>query len=98
MPQRVEKIFKSNRKNKKYVAHINDKGQIIKIHFGDKRYQQYKDKIGEYSQKDHKDNKRRKLYYLRHSGVDNKHAAIRKEWKKSNGKYNAKILSHIYLW
>ena len=48
-------LTKSNRKYKKYMATIvDDNGTIYKnVHFGDTRYQQYKDKtpLGLYSQK-----------------------------------------------
>ena len=37
-------------------------------------------------------------YFSRHSGTKNRKKAINKEIKKSKKKYNAKILSHIYLW
>ena len=48
--------------NSKYTVVYNNRT----IHFGDKRYQQYEDKIGHYSDLDHKDVKRRKLYLNRH--------------------------------
>jgi len=35
---------------------------------------------------------------MRHSGVKSRAAAIRKEKRKSDGYYNPKILSHVYLW
>ena len=48
--------------NAKYVVKYNGK----KIYFGDKRYQQYFDKIGHYNKLNHYDNKRRKRYRERH--------------------------------
>ena len=71
-----------------------------KIHFGASDYQQFKDstKLQAYSKKNHSNKERKRRYYLRHSGVENKRDAIKKELTKSNGSYNAKILSHIYLW
>ena len=91
-----DKIKKSTRKNKKYMVEIEGK----KIHFGDNRYEQYKDrtKLGLYSNLNHNDPKRRQNYFKRHSGVNTRREAIEKELKLSNGKLNAKILSHIYLW
>jgi hypothetical protein len=70
------------------------------IHFGDNRYQQYKDStgLGVYSSKDHLDPTRRSSYFFRHSGVDTKKEALALELKKSKGKMTAKILSHKYLW
>jgi len=70
---------KSTRKNKKYQVKINNKT----VHFGDNRYQQYKDKIGLYSKLDHGDKERRKRYYMRHG------KAV---------KYSPKWFSHKYLW
>ena len=37
-------------------------------------------------------------YFSRHSGTKNRKKAIQKEKRKSRGNYNAKILSHEYLW
>ena len=76
-------IFKeSTRKNKKYDV-FNTQGKYL-LSFGDKRYQQYEDKIGLYSHLDHKDNKRRYNYYKRF-GIDSKEGT-------------AKYFSHMYLW
>ena len=79
-------LTKSNRKNKKYMAAIvDDNGNIYKnVHFGDTRYQQYKDKtpLGLYSHLDHNDENRRRLYHLRHK----------------NDTKPAGILSKAYLW
>ena len=82
MPEKVIKIEPSTSGNKKYKAFVGDRI----IHFGDKRYGQYKDStgVGKYSKLDHNDKKRRKNYFNRHSGVDSKNEAIRKEYGKSN--------------
>lgn len=78
----MEYIFKkSKRKNKKYDVYKNGK---YLVSFGDKRYQQYKDKIGYYSELDHLDEKRRLRYYQRHG----KDAVVE----------SAKWFSHKYLW
>ena len=37
-------------------------------------------------------------YFSRHSGTKKRGQAIKLEKKKSKGYYNAKILSHVYLW
>lgn len=47
------KLFKSNRKNKKYMVEISNK----KIHFGDNRYEDYTM---------HNDTERKKRYIQRH--------------------------------
>ena len=65
------------------------------VHFGDNRYQQYKDStgLGLYSHLDHGDKRRRAMYFQRHSDVGKKKAALRKT-KKNTPKW----FSHKYLW
>ena len=84
--------------SKKYMLY--DSKQRKWIHFGDSRYEQYRDSsgLGIYTHLNHGDKSRRKRYFLRHSGLSSKKEAIKKELKKSKGKLNARILSHIYLW
>jgi hypothetical protein len=99
-----EKIIKFSKGPfpKKYTAHVKNKKtrKIRKIHFGDKRYQQYKDRtpLQLYKNKNHGTRKRRQNYYSRHSGTKKRGEAIKREKHDSKGFYNAKILSHIYLW
>jgi len=99
-----EKIikFKKGRFPKKYTAYVKDKKtkKVRMIHFGDVRYQQYKDRtpLKLYANKNHGTRKRMENYFNRHSGEKNRKKAIKKEKKKSKGYYNAKILSHEYLW
>ena len=129
-----EKIikFKKGPFPKKYTAHVKDKKtkKVRKIHFGDVRYQQYKDRtplklyanknhgtrkisfgalgyqqfkdrtpLKLYKKLNHSDKKRQERYYARFSqGIKNRKKAIIHEQDKSNGIYNSKILSHIYLW
>jgi hypothetical protein len=71
----------STRKNKKYDVYIGDK---YIVSFGDKRYQQYYDKLGHYSELNHMDDKRRLNYYKRFG----------KDVKEGTAKY----FSHKYLW
>tara|TARA_R100000654_G_scaffold48798_1_gene74970 strand:+ start:158 stop:412 length:255 start_codon:yes stop_codon:yes gene_type:complete len=79
------KPFKSRAKNKKYSVYVKGKGDRPKlIHFGDSRYGQFKDKLGEYSHLDHGDPKRRKAYYKRHG--------------KATSMDTAKYWSHKILW
>ena len=47
---------------KKYDAYVDGKTYS----FGDRRYQQYEDKIGYFSHLDHLDPERRRLYRARH--------------------------------
>ncbi len=67
------KPFVSKAKNKKYSVYVKGpKGNPKLIHFGDKRYGQFKDKIGNYSSLDHGDPKRKKAYYSRHGPAKSK--------------------------
>jgi hypothetical protein len=94
--------FEKGPANKKYTAYIKNKKtqKIRKLHFGDKNYQQYKDRtpLQFYKSQNHNTRKRMENYFLRHSGTRNKTLAIKKEKVKSNGYYTPKLLSHIYLW
>jgi len=94
--------FERGPANKKYTAYIKNKEtkKIRKIHFGDKNYQQYKDRtpLQFYKRQNHNTRKRMENYFLRHSGTRNKTLAIQKEKVKSKGYYTPKLLSHIYLW
>jgi hypothetical protein len=87
---------------KKYTAIVKNKKtkKTRKIHFGDRRYQQYKDrtKLKLYAKKNHGTRRRMENYFSRHSGTRKRGKAIKKERRKAKGLYNAKILSHEYLW
>tara|TARA_R110002126_G_scaffold20028_9_gene74620 strand:+ start:710 stop:970 length:261 start_codon:yes stop_codon:yes gene_type:complete len=65
--------------NKKYKVVITDTKTKKKktVQFGDKRYQQFKDKtpLKLYSSKNHLDNKRRTSYIKRHNYKKPKHSA-----------------------
>ena len=102
MRETIVSIQKSPNKGKKYLAIIRNKknGKLRKIHFGSSTNYQYKDstKIKSWKHKNHNDTKRRRNYFLRFSGTTSKTTALKKEKKKSRGLYNAKILSHKYLW
>ena len=78
---------RSTSKNKKYDAILQNKitGKIVKVPFGDKRYQQFFDKIGLYSSLNHNDEERRQLYVARHR-------------KDINLPYSASYFSLRYLW
>jgi hypothetical protein len=102
MKERIIKFMRGPG-DKKYTARIIHKKtrKIRHIHFGAKGYQQYKDStpLKLYSSKNHGTKKRRDNYFSRHSGgIKNKKKALAKEIRKSKGLYNAKILSHKYLW
>ena len=63
--------FVSKAKNKKYSVYVRKHGRKRLIHFGDKRYQQYRD----YRELDHNDPERRKRYYARHGPSGDKNTA-----------------------
>ena len=96
------KRYKKGPFPKKYTAIVKNKKtkKTRKIHFGDRRYQQYKDRtnLKLYKKKNHNTRKRMQNYFSRHSGTKKRGVAIKKEKGKSRGYFNAKILSHIYLW
>lgn len=102
MNERILEITKPTVKNKKYTAVVENikTNKQRKISFGGLGYEQYKDstKLKLYAKYNHGNLKRRNNYFNRHSGTPNKTSAINKEITKSKGLYNAKILSHIYLW
>ena len=101
MKERVVKL-EQGKQNKKYTAHIKHKQthKMRRLSFGDKNYQQFKDRtpLQLYKHLNHGDRRRMKNYYSRHSGVKTRKAGITKEKKKSKGCYTPKLLSHIYLW
>lgn len=78
------KPFVSKAKNKKYSVYVMKNGKKRLIHFGDKRYQQFKDKLGHYKSLDHGDPVRKKSYYSRHG--------------QTSDKNSAKYWSHKILW
>lgn len=102
MEETIVKIIKSTQKSKKYTAIVrdNETKKERKISFGAIGYEQFKDStpLKLYKSKDHGDPKRKRNYFNRHSGVKTKVEALSNEIAKSGGRYNAKILSHKFLW
>lgn len=102
MKERIVEIKKSPRKFKKYRAYLKNNKTKKERHvdFGDNRYQQYKDRtpLKLYQSGNHNDKSRMGRYFTRHSGTSNRKKAIQLEKSKSNHMYNAKILSHTFLW
>ncbi|WP_395065073.1 hypothetical protein [Flavobacterium sp.] len=82
----ILKGYETHPGSKKYNAILENKitGSVIKVAFGDKNYEQYHDKIGNYSHLNHGDKKRRMLYLARHSKDKN--------YKYSSGWFSAKML------
>jgi len=102
MKEKIIKFEKSPINGKKYRAFLKDYNttNIRHIDFGASDYQQYKDRVPLklYAHKNHGTRKRMRNYFNRHSGTPIRTTAIEKEKSKSKGYYNAKILSHEYLW
>lgn len=69
----VKKLNVSTRKHKKYVVELNN-GK--KIHFGDRRYDHYKDRHGDFSMKDHHDPVRRAYYLARATKIKDKNGKL----------------------
>lgn len=69
----IKTLNVSTRKNKKYVVELKN-GK--KIHFGDRRYEHYKDRHGDFSMKDHKDKERRDKYLKRASKIKDKNGKL----------------------
>ena len=85
-------IFKkSNNKYKKYSV-TTPKGNII--HFGDTRYQQYKDSTGldMYSNLDHLDKQRRARYLIRAKGIKDKSGKLTWKDPESPNYYSVRFL------
>ena len=73
------KPWKNNtNSNKKYFVYVksDNKRGYKKIGFGDKRYGQFKDKLGHYKSLDHGDKKRKDNYYSRHGKTNDKNTAL----------------------
>ena len=102
MKEKIIKFEKSPINGKKYRAFVRDykTKRVRHIDFGASDYQQYKDRVPLklYAHNDHGTRKRMRNYFNRHSGTPIRSKAIEKERKNSKGYYNAKILSHEYLW
>ena len=81
---------KSDRQNKKYYALLEHRinKNLVKVHFGDNRYQHYRDITGlnDYIYLNHNNDERRRLYRIRH----------KKDIR--DGYYSPGYFSYFYLW
>ncbi len=91
--KQLYKPFKSKSKGKKYSVYVMKNGKKRLINFGDSNMEQYKDKGGLYSSKNHLDPVRRKSYLARAKGIKNKEGKL--TWKDKN---TANYWSVHYLW
>ena len=80
MPEKI-KFYKSNRANKKYKVDFKLGQNWFVVHFGDKRYEQYKDRtpLKLYKDQDHGDKKRREKYLARAKGIKDKNGKLTKD-------------------
>lgn len=80
------KFSKSDQKNKKYRVEFKLKGKKFVRHFGDIRYEQYRDStpLFLYAHLNHLDSKRRAAYYKRHG--------------RTNNAMSSKYWANRYLW
>lgn len=90
--KKLYKPFKSTAKNKKYSVYVLKNGNKTLIHFGDKRYQHFKDKIGLYKNLDHNDKERRERYLKRAKGIKNKKGQLTWKDRNSSNYYSVKFL------
>lgn len=83
------------KKHKKYAAIFKDPNtdEIENVHFGDSRYEHYKDKIGFYSNLDHNDEKRRDAFRKRAEKQKNKDGSFSIENINTPAYF-----SYNYLW
>lgn len=89
------KIKKSTRKHKKYMVLVKGKGKRFKtIHFGDTRYQHFKDTtpLQLYKKLNHFDSDRRERYLKRARGIKNKAGELTHKDKNSPNYYSIKFL------
>jgi hypothetical protein len=66
----------------KYWVYVKKDGKVKKIGFGNKDFQQFKDKIGYYKSLDHGDPIRRKSYLARAKGIKDKQGNL--TWTDKN--------------
>lgn len=83
--RRLNVPFKSDRKYKKLQVCARDKytGEIVNVHFGDNRYEDFTI---------HKDNKRRKNYLLRSAGIKDSRGRLTKDNPGSPNYWARKVL------
>ena len=89
------KFYKSSEKNKKYKVNFDYDGKNYNIHFGDKRYQHYKDTtpLKLYKKLDNLDDRRRKAFISRASGIKDINGKLTKD-----NPLHANYWAIRYLW
>ena len=70
---------KSTRPGKKLMVVVEKGGKKKTVHFGDNKMEQFKDKTGIWSSKNHGDAQRRKNFLSRSGGIKNKSGGLTKD-------------------
>jgi len=84
---------KSTRKGKKLMVKVKQSnGKIKTIHFGNDKYEHYKDKTGIWKSKDHLEKDRRKNYLARAKGIKKKDGSLAYKSPESSNYHAVKIL------
>ena len=90
--KQLYKPFKSSAKNKKYSVFVIKDGKKTLIHYGDSRYEHFKDKIGSHSSLDHNDKIRRASYLARAKGISDKQGNLTYKDKNTANYWAVKTL------
>jgi len=70
---------KSTRPDKKLMVVVEKGGRKKTVHFGSRKMEQFKDKTGIWSSKNHGDKDRRKNFLTRSAGIKNKAGGLTKD-------------------
>lgn len=89
---KVHKKYKATIPAKLWSKHRSATTVDRVVHFGDTRYQHYKDRIGLFAKLDHNDAKRRKNYRTRHGAI------MAKGGLAIEVKFSPAYFSYYYLW
>jgi len=78
--------FPSKAKNKKYSVYVMKDGKKTLLHFGDSRYEDFRQ---------HKDKKRQKSYLARAKGIRNKKGELTWKLKDTPNYWSVKLWNNI---
>lgn len=79
---------KSSRKDKKLMTMVDGK----RVHFGNPKYEHFKDRTGHWKSMDHNDKERRKNYLTRSAGIKDKSGKLTKDNPLSPNYHARRIL------
>ncbi len=93
MPPHIVEIKTSPKRTKKYMITLLDQNNNThNIHFGDIRYQQYRDKLEKYLYLNHYNPDRRKMYLARTSKIRDRNGNYTVNDPFSANYYSARVL------